>query len=109
MGSYLRLGEAGSDGIEQDAQRISEVGCAPHVAYYPRILKLTACRFFVHPMIVQLGEKIVSKFRQTSQQAMLFPTHEIATRCLAYLQENCEQRRCLCHASINSAEYHLRP
>ncbi|PVI06994.1 cystathionine gamma-synthase [Periconia macrospinosa] len=42
-------------------------------------------RFFIHKTIEAFASDIVSKHGQTSQRAMLFPTHVIAERCQKFI------------------------
>ncbi|KAK8069279.1 hypothetical protein PG994_005895 [Apiospora phragmitis] len=44
-------------------------------------------RFFIHKSIQALASDITSRFGQSQQQAMLFPTRKAAQRCYTFIQE----------------------
>ena len=46
-------------------------------------------RFFIHLSIRSFAEAIVSEYGQGKEQAMLFPTTQIAVHCMKFIQSNC--------------------
>ncbi|KAH0537580.1 hypothetical protein FGG08_005646 [Glutinoglossum americanum] len=51
----------------------------PHIGEY--------ARFFIHDTISSLSRTIIAKFGQEGEQAMLFPSAQTASHCLAFLRE----------------------
>ncbi|KAI0121608.1 pyridoxal phosphate-dependent transferase [Xylariales sp. AK1849] len=48
-------------------------------------------RFFIHKSIEAFGNEIVTKFGNSHQRAMLFPTKKTAQRCLQFVREKAPQ------------------
>ncbi|KAF2838573.1 cystathionine gamma-synthase-like protein [Patellaria atrata CBS 101060] len=44
-------------------------------------------RFFIHKSITQLAATVVNKYGVSGEQAILFPSNSVATRCKAFFQE----------------------
>lgn len=49
------------------------------------------CRFFIHLSIRSFAEAVVSKHGQSGEQAMLFPSSQIAFRCMEFIKSSAEE------------------
>ncbi|EGV65776.1 Cystathionine gamma-synthase [Yamadazyma tenuis] len=49
-------------------------------------------RFFFHPIIQTLSQRVEEKFGRSKEKCMIYPSYDIAKRCRAFIQEKAPQK-----------------